>query len=362
MTEYKILKEFLDEKKLKLNFILSLPRTRSTALQLALSQSPEINGQINLPINSGNFSRPHDPNFLFGDFRDSIQDVSYEEISCRINQVIQPLIKEEGSANVIVHDHLNFLASKHLPFLLELSENFILCIRHPKVQFLSYIIRMVNEFFLEEDILENSKCFSSQDIIELLTIYSHHPSQLEERIYQVIKNNEIKIHDKNNIWYRFTKCEDYHNISLNDLFIKIIHYIQKELEVSWDNAINTFNFLRTGKKNINIVPVDGDVFAKNSLQVINSIASKINIVPPSITQLNNWSKFTGKNFKCYMSDNPDNSSWNGFSRNSQTISTSNDAVKYSVLEYQSNLPQEFLTSFLKAQDVYQSFFKDNGTA
>ncbi len=152
---------------------------------------------------------------------------------------------------------------------------------------------MINEFFLEEDILENSKCFSSQDIIELLTLYSHYPSQLEARIYQVIKNNEIKIHDKNNIRYRFSKCEDYRNISLKDLFIKIILYQQKELEVSWDNAINTFNFLRTSKKNINIVPVDGDVFVKNSIQVVNSIASKINMVPPSIIQLNNWNASLG---------------------------------------------------------------------
>jgi hypothetical protein len=100
------------------------------------------------------------------------------------------------------------------------------------------------------------------------------------------------------------------------------------------------------------------VFAQNPFQVVNNITSKINIVPPSITQLNNWSKFTGKNFKCYMPDNPDNSSWNGPSRSSKTISTANDAVKGYVLE-PGNLPQEFSLLFLKAQNIYQNFFKEN---
>lgn len=128
MSEYQKLFYFIKQEKLKLYFVISMPRTRSTALHLCLSQGSLINGQICHPMNSGIFSRSQNSEFKFNDFRDSIINISLEEIAYRINKIVEPVIEKHGKAKFVVNEHAKFLSKEYLPFLLNIRNNKLIAI------------------------------------------------------------------------------------------------------------------------------------------------------------------------------------------------------------------------------------------
>ncbi len=353
MKEQQKLINLIDEKKLKCYFVLSLARTRSTALQLSLAQASEVSGQINLPFNSGKFSRPQTDEYLYNDFRDKISNTSVEEVSKRINNVVEPLIKKDGYANFIIHEHFDFLAKEYLSFLCKLSTNFIYCIRDPRIQFLSYILRAFNKFFLENDSRDNCESFTSDDLLVLFSLYKSKPEIFSNKMMKIVARKNIKLYQGDN-WYRYSNYEKLSkNITVNDLFSIFLSFVVKELEVAWINAESTIEYLFSynDKEQINMVLVDGENFVKQPSKTLKHITSNIVGLSFSDKMVNGWDKSTSDNFVCYMMEYNKNT-WNGPSRNSKGITFVNDGTNGHILE-PALLPENLANVLKKSIVIYQ---------
>lgn len=355
-TEYKALIDFIKQKKVSFYYILSIPRSRSTALQLSLVQSKDIDGQINLPMSGPSFERSLDLSFRFNDFRDASSGISLEEIAARINNVIRPILNQKGNAKFIIHDHISCLEQQHLSFLLEISDNFIFCIRTPRVQFVSYILRCLNHVFLEKDV-KGVNSFSVEDLGEFLK-YIDSPNLLTI-INQTVIRKSIKIF-QGDIWGRFTQSREtsiYAN-NFDVIFHKILHYVQKSLQSDWNNASLLLSYLIENtdgahKKKINIVFVDGEEFVKKPEEVLRSIEDKINDLCFSNNMIFNWEKSCGNDFVCYAAADTENA-WNGPSRKSDGITYKNDKTQGKIFE-PSDLPKELSLTLENAIVIYNKF-------
>lgn len=358
MSEYQKLINFIKVGKLDLYFVISMPRTRSTALHLCLSQGPEINGQICHPMNSGIFARSQNPEFRFNDFRDSIVNISVEEVSSRINKIVTPVIQQYGNAKFVVNEHAKFLTPEHLPFLLDISKNFIFSIRDPRIQFLSHMIRVINECFLEDN-SKDEKCFGAEDIIMFLKAYCVSSQELEQKLNETITQKKIKIY-KGDIWHKYTGGHESSSpkTSVVDIFIRVFLFLIKEIEVTWDNTTNTLEYLLHSPQEIKLLSVDSEMFVKDPFTVVQNITTQIKGIGFSEQMVTKWNKDTRKKFVCfiYPKEEEKNNAWSGPAINSTQITNKNDSTRGILLDPK-EVPESLGKLLLKADEIYKAVLK-----
>lgn len=356
MNNYAMLMNLIKQGKLKLHFILSIARSRSTSLQLSLSQAPEIDAQINLPFNSGVFSQAQDTNFIYGDFRDSIESISNENVARRICGVVTPLIEKNNQATLLIHEHFDFLTSTHLHMLTHLATHFIFCFRHPKIQFLSYMIGSFNKFFLKDDSLGQAK-FSTDDVLALLSINKNQPDNFDTHMDEIIQRKKIDCY-KGDLWKRYTDgYEMYpHAHSFHQLFNTLLSFISKELKVAWANAESTLDYLLQNE--LHIIMIDGETLVDDPTKRIISITEEIPGLSFCTDMIDNWHKNVGTGFTCFLTK--ENNPWNGPSRNSRGFTTKNDAIKEQQLSMDI-LPTELCQVLEESTITYEKFLQFSNT-
>lgn len=350
MYHYEMLINLIKQKRLKLYFILSIARSRSTSLQLSLSQAPEIDAQINLPFNSGVFSQAQDSNFIYGDFRDEIEATTNENIAARIYSVVNPIIEKNNRATILIHEHFDFLALNHLHMLTCSATDFIFCFRHPKIQFLSYMVGCFNKFFLEDDSLGQSK-FSTNDVLTLLSLNKEQPNNTY--MDEIIQRKNITCY-KGDFWKRYTNGYDLYPDahSFHELFNTLLSFISKELKVAWVNAKHTLDYLLRNESNI--IMTDGEILVSDPTKTITSITENISGLSFCTDMIDNWHKNVGIGFTCFLTK--ENNPWNGPSRNSKGFTTKNDVIKEQQLCIDV-LPQELRQALEEATVIYENFLQ-----
>lgn len=345
-----LLKNIIDGK-VKIYFILSLERSNSTTLQLALSQAPEIDKQINLPFN----------NYIGLNLDD--QPLSLETIAKRINSVIDPLIKHDKKIRVIIHEHFcSFENEEHMNFLKELSEDFVFCFRDPKNQFFSSILVSMNQIFLTDRSICNKNLFKHEDLLECLHTFKNDKNNFKYLIEQIIQNKKIQRSTLDEIQKRL--AAEFHlqytkSNHIEDVFNDFIRYCIQGLTSSWKQAVVVLNYLQNSQEDLkNIIMIDGNKFLENPMEVLLYATKRLKDLSFCQDMINNWQKFTGKNFTCYVSANlfmKGNNIWNGESQNSSGIKISSAMPDQNKMLNIELLNADLASIFNEALEVYDSF-------
>lgn len=346
------------EGRLSLHFVISMPRTRSTALHLALSQGPHINGQICHPMNSGIFAKSQLPEFKFNDFRDTLPDTSLEQAALRINKVAKPLIEQDGKANMIVNEHAKFMTPQHLPFLLEISKTFIFSVRDPRIQFLSHILRVTNECYLTENTKDNKHCFEVEDIIMLLKTYKQSEKELGRSLEELIAQKPIDIF-QGDIWHRYTGGhESLAGAPVVRVFVRLLDFVLKEIEATWNNTANTLDYLLSAGRDITVMSVDSEAFVKEPLSVIRRVTSQVKDIGFSEQMITNWSPDTRDKFVCflYTKEEEKNNAWSGPAINSREVTSEHDSTRGYKL-HPALVPEALATLLVKVDMIYKTLLK-----
>lgn len=347
MSSYHELVKTVNERKVKFYFLLSIPRSRSTALQLCLSQAPEIDGQINLPFNPCTI--------------DGVVDISVEEASQRILNIINPAISTAKKlVRFIIHEHFDFLTQQHLLMLERLSTNFIFCIREPKIQFLSHLLASLNMLFVDDSDTnsKNIAYFSYDDLLTLLVVNLHRTEDFDTKIRDIAKHKNIRVCRQKVLLAKLI-VNGYNNICSNDsnslrgIFKIFLLLNKKNLNDSWDNLLHILNLFKSvPNKKYNIQIVDGEIMVKDPGKTLRTVIDSFGDVSFSEEIISNWGKYTGKDFICYMSNNllfNDNNVWNGKSKNSTGITR--EQANHRLEEYL--LDEDFKLVLQKAEHIYQ---------
>lgn len=345
-----------------IHFVISMPRTRSTALHLALSQAPEINGQICHPMNNGIFAKSQLPDFKFNDFRDKLPDISLEQVALRINKVATPLIEQHGKANIIINEHAKFLSNQHLPLLLQLSNTFIFSVRDPRIQFLSHMLRCLNECFLQDNSKDNKHCFGVEDIIMLLKTYRKSEKDLDRKLQELIVQKPIDLFP-GDIWHRYTGGhESSPHAPVVSVFIKLVDFVLKEIEATWNNTANTLEYLLDNGRNITLISVDSEVFVKQPLSAIKHVTSQVKGIGFAEQMITNWRTETRDKFVCfiYTKEEEKDNAWSGPAINSKEVTDGNDSTRGHMLDPH-QVPQALATLLAKAGKIYKTLLTHSNT-
>lgn len=313
MDQYQALIHDVQNQKVKFYFILSVERSYSTTLQLALAQSPEIHRQINLPFNNYSGLELTDDN------------IPITTVLQRIHNVVTPLMNSDNKIRVLIHEHFDCLpCDNHLKLLLQLSTNFVCCVRNPKIQFLSCILVSMNDLFLHENSIRDNNLFSYQNLILLLKTFKYDISNFDGVMYDIINKQKIVTRDLSTI-YQLLKPNNNHiySISLQDIFREFLNVCQKDLEFSWAQASYILQHLKDIPGNsANVIVIDGESFVQHPTKTLKYITEQFSDISFSHDMINNWHKFTGKDFICCISKNlplASNNVWNGESQHSTGI-------------------------------------------
>lgn len=345
----------VSEGKVTINFVISMPRTRSTALHLALSQSPDINGQICHPMNNGIFAKSQLSDFKFNDFRDGLVDISLDEVALRINKVVEPLIEKDGKANIIINEHAKFISIEHLPVLLQLSRTFIFSIRHPKIQFLSHMLRCINECFLTENSKDNKHCFDVEDLLALLLMHRKSEKDLSRKLQDIIDQKPIDIF-RGDLWHRYTGGrESLPDASAVKVFTRLVNFVLKEIEATWNNTGHTLDYLLKSGRNITVISVDSEVFVRHPVSVIQHVTSKVQGIGFAEEMITNWRTETRDKFVCfiYTKEEEKDNAWSGPAINSTGVTDVNDSTRGLMLDL-NKVPEALATLLVKAEKIYET--------
>jgi hypothetical protein len=350
----------IEQENLKIYFILSIARSNSTTLQLALAQAPEIDRQINLPFN----------NYIH---LDAENPIDAETIAQRINVVVEPLLTGNRKIRVIIHEHFDTLVcDDHLSLLKKFSSDFVFCFRNPRMQFFSTILVYMNELFVAKDAMHEINWFSYGDLLFLLRLLKEQPGNFDHEMDLLLKQKKIVLDELQEIRERLLKdglvvqVEDQNELptSVEAVFREFLSLCSRNLDYSWSQAANVLDFLKSSPgHDANIIMVDGERFLQDPANTLLYVTGKLADVSYTPDMVNDWKKFTGKDFVCYISQNLEMSGsnlWNGESQNSRRIKVRNKPASNDRLLEDHLLDDEFQKVLDKALLIYNGFSNADG--
>lgn len=348
MQSYLALKNLIETNQLKLHFVLSLPRTRSNAITLALTQAEEIQGQLSVPFfnhirfeQGGNVVIPYDAD------TDTDQIRTFEQGCSKILARVKTLMTENTRRPVglIINEHLCFITKNEMPLLLKLTNNIVITIRDPRDQFLSFLTRIVQDRLYDgspdEKLqpLDALKMLNMQDTTQNEGIYS------KAKIRQILQKHESDLLTSNDI------------LTARD---NEVDQIKQTLAVCWGNLKKHLKLLLNQQAEglLNLVIVESDHFIKNVNTELLSLIKQLKGISFNSAMQNSWQKGTGENYHCSMIKAgflPNNSVWNEPVKNSRGFTNEHDAIKIraEITDFPVSL-QEILIEAMRDFQSYQS--------
>lgn len=136
---YQQLKKWVDTQELEIYYIFSLPRSLSTAIQIAVTEGAD--GQMNEPFFRKDYNTVH---------YDAPTDESnfYNGCARIVSHVLKlRLEKDNGPLKLILNDITGDLTEPEFLALLPLCKNYAITVRDPFLQMKSFMIRVGNDHF-----------------------------------------------------------------------------------------------------------------------------------------------------------------------------------------------------------------------
>ena len=327
-SNYKTLLDLVGTSKLKIVFLFSVPRARSQAFQIALVQSPEIDGQVNSPLyNNDMHSIPHaglDSNLRSFELCCERIIKRYADLKC--NSTKETVV-------LLVHEHFNNITQNEMRYLAELSEDFIVLLRHPRLQLQSYMLRILNDKLL----YLWSQELNIQDILTIITIMENvNTSTSEDLLLQLQSTTNFKLSKSTVVNSKLSESIQFQK--LVQVYNAAMHTMHTETACIWYNYVYHMRYLlmlrqsrhcnATVGKAMNLVLVDSNELIQSPENILNNVCSQISGMTYTPSMINNWTKCCGSDFYCsHMTEkNIDihDNAWLGPSRGSKGLTKEND--------------------------------------
>lgn len=348
------LKQLIQEGQLKLYYELSLPRSHSTAWQIAICEAPEIHAQINEPghhadLKSRRFDEPRTTSDRTSD--DYFKRI-WERVVAKENRLLSTNARPVG---LVVNDLVQTINRRELMAMLTLTDKIIITIRDPRLQACSALLRTIN------DALDSPG--GGNISLNLALQLAKKTTFTQDEMNHLVGNGRDKINAKH-ILQALSQPED--AILTSDLLIQAIQNAIERckieyIDICWENlqtqcqVINEFS-----QKDSDIVMIDGSDLLENPSALMQQTSNQLKLTY-SPDMVNNWKKANKENFHCSITENwgelAFTNHWNGPVRASTQFEAKKDSVSHKMAV--EDFPETLQESIHKAVTIYESLAAKN---
>lgn len=297
-----------NEGKFRAYYILSPPRTNSTAFQLALAQAPEIQGQLNeplflpdvipMPIGEGR-----------GDF-DSRCDV----IVAKLDKIASG--QHSLPIDLVINDMTGHIMRDEMHRLIDLTDKWVVTIRHPQIQALSFLTRIIDSRLALSPSESNPglRRLSAKDVVNLATKDTFSP-ELRDRL------DRAKVRH----WARVQQS----NEALNDAEIAaavrtVSAIAAQQFRIDWSNLRVQVGILEQRLGNQFMI-VDGSDLLRNPYVIMEAVSRRMGLTYEQ-NMVDHWTKFLGRDFDSPVTNGNPNNGWNTPAANSTKLEYKPDSI------------------------------------
>ena len=305
----------------KLLWELSLPRSNSTAWQIAICEAPEIKGQINEPsfhsdLRSRSFHLP-----------DKEGDRSLEEYCGRILERLEGGKKkgklglfaeeDERPVNLVINDLVTDIRKVDLEAILPLTRKIAITIRDPRLQAYSALTRTLN------DTLDAP---GGGNISPVMAMYLARKTHFtKEEFAALLGPGKDKVNPATIM--RFLKKSEVMALTpellLEAIRLTIVRCKEDYVDICWDNFKQQMQYIKKqARTGTTITVIDGSDLTEHPISIMqqSSKALGITYAPAMIYQ---WRKASSKKFYCCVTEGwgelAISNHWNGPARNSKCL-------------------------------------------
>ena len=320
-SNFEHLKALVATGQVKLLWELSLPRSNSTAWQIAICEAPEIKGQINEPsfhsdLRSRSFHLPSKKG-----------DRSLEEYCGRILERLEGS-KEKGKlglfadederpVNLVINDLVTDIRKVDLEAILPLTRKIAITIRDPRLQAYSALTRTLN------DALDAP---GGGNISPAMALYLSTKTHFTKKEFaDLLGPGKDKVNPATIL--RFLKQPEVMALTpellLEAISLTVAHCKKDYVDICWDNFKQQMQYIkkhaRTGTA---ITVIDGSDLTEHPISIMqqSSKALGITYMPAMVYQ---WRKSSSKKFYCCVTEGwgelAVSNHWNGPARNSKRL-------------------------------------------
>jgi hypothetical protein len=345
MSQFDHLKELVQTGKLRIIYELSLPRSNSTAWQIAIAQAPEVTGQINEPSFHSDFKvRKHDE---ISDPARSFE-VYCEKIIARAKTLSEST--SDDNVTLVVNDLVHSVSAEELKKILELTDDIVITVRDPRVQGLSCLTRIINDSL---DSLGGGN-ISLKLALELANKLEFTDEELAD-----LKGPGKNKFNPDRILELLELPKDM-AISSEILQKAISHAVTKTshdyIEICWNNMKAQLDIIRTAKSDVRLVIVDGAELLQHPQEVMKKSAEILGL---TYTQdmVDHWVKSVGEDFYCSITqgwgDLAFTNHWNGPVRSSSGIEykPNNVSTICDISEFPASMHESLTGALLVYNDI-----------
>ena len=301
--------------RLSLYYVVSVPRSNSTALMMALTQAPQIAGLLNEPfVRADHRAVPWDSGAPA--HADHFDD-GCAHILERAVDAARTLASAKGAASVglCVHDHAKDLTEAQFRALASLSRHLFFAVREPLAQSASFLARMCNEAVgirgrdtIRADaalaLLKDADAFARHAEANIATIDRDHASRISGLDPAAIAPGNMKA-----------------------LHAALVARCLSELTKSWENLTRYAAIAREERMPANVS--DSATMLATPREHLAALCevSGLTFTPDMV---DNWRKGTGDDFHCIISrpfgPGAATNAWNGPARTSRGITCHSGSV------------------------------------
>lgn len=327
-SNYERLKEWVENGDIKLYYELSIPRSNSTAWQIAICEAPEIHGQLNEPSFHKDFkSRPFNSPY-------NESDRTFEEYFSRIVERLEGN-KEKGKkgllsdksqkpVGIVVNDLVHSINQVELKAILRITNKITITIRDPRIQAHSVLTRIINDTLDEP---------GGGNISPRMALYLANKTEFSENeLKNITGHGKDKVNPTSIM--RFLKAPE-GTLLTSLLLVTAIRQVidcccENYLDICWENLvqqINMINILATS--DTNLVIIDGSDLTDNPANIMQQSAKALGLTyTPNM--IHGWKKGTSDNFHCCITegwgDFAMKNHWNGPVRNSVGLEKKHNSI------------------------------------
>jgi hypothetical protein len=347
---YEKLKALVDGQQLMIYTLLANPRTRSTAFYHAMKSMSDIDGGVNEPFST------HDRGGIYHHF-DAAQTSrsirNFDQVCQNIYSVVEKILAVKPVARVWIHDHLYEILHHEMHDLLALSKNVVVCIRDPKRQFLSFLVRVANDklaTYRQSDL-------SRDDVMQLFHEKEKGTSPKELLAYVMDKNIRVSMKQ-----IAKSLHQDEQALPPEELLIlgmeAVLTYVQDEVSIMVENTQFYLDFFKQYQchSSLNYVVVDTEMLVDGAKApaVLKAVTDQLHGLRFSNDIIDDWSQ-DEKISMCWILENtqtPLDNAWNGPARTSTKFTTQHDVSGQEPLDRQA-FPKAMHAILADAEKLYQ---------
>lgn len=342
ISKYNLLKRLVELKSLRIILMLSTPRTRSTALQIACSEAVEIDTQISAPFSNqeyGPISFYHDNKLLAEG-----KDIRPFEVGCQkiFEQYIAVSARHNKSVTgVLTYEALSRLLDDEIRKLLELTHEVIIPIRDPYLQFASFLVQYFHDYFTG-----TSKYLKASQALQLISALKQKSAKECDLLWDEYITKEAVAK---------TLSKSPETVTGEDILIvlnQMIAFVNNELDIIWTNLDHCLEILFEPqyRQEHTVVIVDGEHLLENTSEILNNICQKLRL-SYSNKMTNDWGKCSGSYFNSGHPAKDRLMGWSAPAKGSSSFHKNNDSVD--IIPKIEDFPVELQNTLMKAWNIYK---------